>query len=475
MSQVTRIAYSHNLNAGKLDQLKEIASCLGNLRTEVWHRYGSISGVGHSSRQIRDEWLAENRQFDVPARLWKETLRDTFDDICLYREAAKVKVRKAISKRTKDESERKRLFTLLKNNQWTSDKYLRRMMRKHFKHGKTNVDNQVILDTGCYTTFEQNGQAWIKVMSLERGKRIAIPLNTNRLPTGTLRLILRNGRVEVHSAVDAEQCASHPCGDSVVGIDKGYSEAFIDSEGQVHGDGLGAVLSAESDFLKTKYQRRNKFKAIAEAKSDVHLNAVGSAPLSPLNVKKAQNIFENNLGRKKLNNRKALHRTNVRDKVFKAVHSIADKAKTIVCEDLSSPIKSKKKYSKNQNRRLSGWVKGLMQEALNSVSQRRGSSLVLVNCAYTSQMDSRHGVLLGHRDGEKFYCFDGVVLHADQNAARNILARKDDPEIRLWTSFEKVKSILLKRTEPFKKRLGLLNQDSSCSGQRLFPLSTESE
>ncbi|MCZ6675815.1 MAG: transposase [Candidatus Poribacteria bacterium] len=473
MAKVTRIAYSHNLNAGKLDQLKEIASRLGNLRTEVWHRYGSISGVGHYSRQIRDEWLAENRQFDVPARLWKETLRDTFDDICLYREAAKVKVRKAISKRTmvgapspvsrsgqKDESERKRLFTLLKNDRWTEDRYLRRMMRKNCKHGQTEVDNQIILDTGCYTTFERNGQAWIKVMSLERGKRIAIRLKTNRAPTGTLRLILRDCRVEVHYAVDANQCSIGPCGENVVGIDKGYSEVFVDSEGQVHGDELGAVLSAESDFLKTKYQRRNKLKAIAEAKS-----------------KKAQNIFENNLGRKKLNNRKALHRTNVRDKVFKAVHSIADKAKTIVCEDLSSPISSKKKYGKNQNRRLNGWVKGLMQEALNSVSQRRGSSLVLVNCAYTSQMDSRHGVLLGQRSGDSFHCFDGVVLHADQNAARNILARKDDPEIHLWTPFQKVKSILLERTEQFQTRLGLLNQDSSCNEEQLllFPLSTESE
>ena len=49
-------------------------------------------------------------------------------------------------------------------------------------------------------------------------------------------------------------------------------------------------------------------------------------------------------------------------------------------------------------------------------------------------------------------------------------------EEELWTSFNEVKSILLGRTERFKSRLGLLNQDSSCSGQLLlFPLSTESE
>jgi len=275
------------------------------------------------------------------------------------------------------------------------------------------------------------------------------------LPSGTLRLILRQGRVEVHYAVDADNCSTSPCGEVEIGIDKGYSEVFIDSEGDGHGDGLGDLLSSESDSLKIKYQRRNKLKAIAEAKPN-----------------KAETKVSNNLRRKKLDRRQQLHTKRVRDRVFKAVHSVVDKAKTIVCEDLSSPI-----TSKNQKRRLSGWVKGLIQEALESVSQRRGSSLVLVNCAYTSQMDSRHDVLLGHRDGEKFYCFDGVVLHADQNAARNILARKDDSEIQLWTSFEKVRSILLERTESFKKRMGLLIQDSSCSGQQLllFPLSTESE
>lgn len=40
MSTVTRIAYSKNLNAGKLAALDELACRLGGLRTEVWNRYG---------------------------------------------------------------------------------------------------------------------------------------------------------------------------------------------------------------------------------------------------------------------------------------------------------------------------------------------------------------------------------------------------------------------------------------------------
>ena len=121
----------------------------------------------------------------------------------------------------------------------------------------------------------------------------------------------------------------------------------------------------------------------------------------------------------------------------------------------------------------------MIAKALDSISRRRGSSVILVNSAYilrqaqyiASQMDSRYGILLGKRNGDSFYCFDGVVLQADENAARNVLARLYDSEIGRWMlPFQQVKSILLERTE--RHRLGLLNLDSSCNS---LELSTESE
>ena len=95
---------------------------------------------------------------------------------------------------------------------------------------------------------------------------------------------------------------------------------------------------------------------------------------------------------------------------------------------------------------------------------------MLVNAAYTSQVDSRNGTLTGRRVGDRFYCEDGEVLQADENAARNVLARLCDPEIDRWTPYKQVGAILLARTE--RLRLGLLNQDSSC---RSSDLPTESE
>ena len=131
---------------------------------------------------------------------------------------------------------------------------------------------------------------------------------------------------------------------------------------------------------------------------------------------KSVNIKTHNLGRKKLDKRAKVKKGFLRKQVFTATHQLVDKAKDIVAEDLTTPMAGKK-FSKNMNRKLSSWCKSLLAESLKSVSQRRGSSLAYINPAYTSQMDSRNGLLMGDRRGEKFYCFDGVVLQADMNAA----------------------------------------------------------
>ena len=39
-----------------------------------------------------------------------------------------------------------------------------------------------------------------------------------------------------------------------------------------------------------------------------------------------------------------------------------------------------------------------------------GCTVVSVNCAYTSQLDSRFATLTGSRNGEKFTGHDGVVM-----------------------------------------------------------------
>ena len=285
---------------------------------------------------------------------------------------------------------------------------------------------------------------------------IAIPLKTKEVDiSGTLRLILRNGKVEVHYTVETDK--EKACGIKTIGVDKGYTEVLTDSDGEHHGTELGKVLTKESDQLKDKYVKRNKIKSVADK-----LRLKG-------NNSKADKIVRKNLGRKKLDERSKVSKEHIRTIVFSAFHKVVNKAEHIVCEDLTAPM-SKSIFGKNMNRRLSSWTKGVIAEAMENVSQRRGSMLHYVNPAYTSQMDSMTGLLEGKRVGDKFYHANGDVGQADINAARNILARLSDQEIGRWTPYKQVKSILLKRGRA--NRLKLLNQDSSC---RMKVLSTESE
>ena len=291
--------------------------------------------------------------------------------------------------------------------------------------------------------FYLNDQCWLKVPSLIPRKTIQIPLKTTmgHAPCGTLRLIVREDKVEVH--YQQEVAVEKSCGDQAVGIDKGFTEAFVDSDNDRYGEGLGTLISSESDYLNQKYRNRNKLRAVAKNKP--HKRAA---------------IEANKLGRKKLDKRQTGQITKLRTLIFTATHRLVDKAGLIAAEDLTSPIASRTNYGKNTNRRLNQWTKGILAEALETISQRRCSALHLVNAAYTSQMDSfNQGLLTGTRRGDKFYRESGEVVQADYNAARNVLARLDDPEIDRWMNFKKVKSILQARTDRFRSEL--IDQGSS--------------
>jgi IS605 OrfB family transposase len=472
MSLVTRIAVSEGLTQAKFSKLRDMAEVCGKIRQEAWRRYGSINGVGRTARSIRDQdWLSGNclgEKTDLPARIWKATLQDTLDDISACRSAAIKIVVANVCGRGDGEDICKQRIRMLKDGTWVGNSLLRRLMRREWKHGKTSVRNQIVLDCQCYTTFERNGRMWIKVTSLVPLKRLAIPLKYGKAIEGTIRLILRDdGEVEIHHAVvETEACVSRSCGDKEIGLDKGYSEAFTDHEGVRHGDGLGKILSEESDHLKVVWASRRKLAVLAN-KAEVKGNHA-----------KAQRIRKNNLGKIKLTSRKARQRNIVRTHVFTAAHSVLDNAGSVVVEDLSKPIRGRDR-GRNTNRRLSGWVKGLIQEAVEATSRRRGASLDQINAAYTSQWLPCCSTF-GKRSGDVIYCTCcGAVYDADTVAAGNILDRKYDQGIGRHTPYRQVKVILEARARQAahqRLRLRLPSQDSSCvRSDRQKPASTESK
>jgi IS605 OrfB family transposase len=450
--KVTRVACSADLNAGKYAQPEEQARRLGRVRAKVWREYGSVRGAGVSGRTVRDLWMADGTAgtFGVGANAWKETARDAAGDITASRESAKVKVRRAVCRRTADPAERRRLYAALQADQWAGDPYLSRMMRKHCRRGRSRVANQIVVRADNYRTFTLAGgdDAWLAVPGLVPRETVKIPLDTTVAPAGTLRLILRGGKVEVHYQVDGTSLKSsgRPHGAARIGVDKGYTEVLTDSDGVHHGPGPGALLSAESDRLKTKNRRRAKIRAVAEKAARRGDRA------------KAQRITANNLGTGKKTRARRRFQAKARTVTFEAVHAVTDNASVIVAEDLTRTFTSRRNLGKNTSRRLAAWTKGLTAEALASVPERRGSALVLVNAAYTSQAGPRTGTF-GNRRRDRLYCASGDVWQADHAAAINILQRNGAPDITLFTPHTRVRQILQERTDRHRARLPA--QDSS--------------
>ena len=441
MTTVTRTLYA---TPSSLPALRAVCKATAFVRADLWRRYGALGNVGKSAADIRREataggWYAG---IAVDGTIRAETTKDAVNDILTYKAAAAAKVRQAIAKRSSDDAERKRLYTLLKSDKWLDDRYLHRMMRKHFRHGVSHCDNQFIVRSDKHDSATVGGRLVIAIhIAKQYGEPIMLTTNSSgkgvNLKGCNLRVILKGNTVEVHYAT--EKAAGRACGAAEIGVDKGYTEAFTDSDGKHHGEKFGAVLTAYTE-LRTKTGRARG-----------RLHALEKKHRAAGRIAKADRILKNNLGLVKLEARRDRTQKKLRTLAYQAAHTIVDKAAVVGSEDLTSPIKGKVQWRK-YNRTMSGWAKGVLAKAIEEVCTQRGATHVVVNAAYTSQMDSFTGLLEGKRVGDKFHRINGDVIQADFNAARNVKARIHDPEIDRYMKHTQVKQILLSRSSGATER-----------------------
>ena len=215
---------------------------------------------------------------------------------------------------------------------------------------------------------------------------------------------------------------------NVIGIDKGYTEAFYTSDGTEIASGLGKLLTAKTNRITRT--NRNRYR--------LRCHAVN-------NPEKAATILKHNLGYKVKSRKLQREKATIQNFIRKDLRRVITSPTRIFAEDLTQPIKGKQQ-AKSINRKLNQWMKGELQVSLEKISKETGSTLSVVNPAYTSQMCSFSGTLLGSRNGDRFTRFTGDVEQADKNAAMNILHRGSDNEITRWMKYAEVRRILLLRT-----------------------------
>lgn len=129
------------------------------------------------------------------------------------------------------------------------------------------------------------------------------------LSSKNLRIVVKDDVTEVHYAFI--KSVGRLCRTAIIAVDKGYAEAFVDSDGDKLSVGLGQIMTEYSDKTSKAGKARNKLYALEKKH-----RAVG-------HTAKADRIRANNLGTTKINARK-------------------DKADVVISEDLSRSIARKR-------------------------------------------------------------------------------------------------------------------------------------
>jgi transposase len=438
---VTRIAIVGvaKINKWKSEELDIIAFRLGKLRSDLWNEFGSLKAWGISKFDIDKQLRASKDNYQLPAKLWEATLYDVIDDIHLVQAACIEKVMKALGQRYQSFQAKKEVLQLtLESREWMTHPVLCRLVRNFWYRGHTKVNNQIILKA-FDTQIDSRNVVWLRFGGLKNGKTLKLPTTLPQTVKCQIRLIKRNNRWEIHYTTDIEKANKKTQG-KVIGCDRGYTEVYATSSNdgaRFFGKNFGDVQTKETDYRTEKQIKRNKLKSVS------------NKAILKGNSARADRIKRNNLGRKKWNNRENSFKGRIKTLVFTATHALMLDAITVAYEDLTEQIKGKKPMKKRMKRNVSSWCKGIVADALSQVSTRVGCTVVSVNCAYTSQLDSRFGTLTGTRSGDKFTGHDGVVMHSDTNAADNILVRMGDVEIPRYLKHSSVKTILSERTQKF--------------------------
>lgn len=440
---VTQIADAAKNEPVEIQKARELAYRLGYLRKDLWNKLGGIQAWGEKPDKILRAFKITNppENYQLDFKNWDKTASQVIDDIQMTHAAIREKVVRQIYQRYPEKDQRIALCNRLKTLDYQAHPVLHRWVRNAFGRGHTCVNHHIVLCHKNGATFNRKGRITEVVFNglplagkNNRYEKITLRFKTGKVNlTGYATIIFHeDGVIRLHYPIKKQ--ATENSSTEKIGVDKGFSEALMGSNNKKYGEGIGKIISRQSDWMKTKMQRRHKLHALYQKTGNIH-------------------ILKNNLGKKTLNNKTRKTQAQLKSLIRFDIKKIFKEYKTVVCEDLSKSFKSKKSLGKNTHRKLSAWCKGEIHKALTETADRTSSTLKIVNPAYTSQVDYLTGTLLGTRKGNCFIRYTGEVIQADYNAAQNILARVNDKEIDRYTPYQKVKQILLKRTACFIEKM----------------------
>lgn len=450
--------YSYELDNETLNELLFISNGYKSVKNYVYSRYSGINSIPLLSkdRQIRDEWVKTKfyEQWKLPARYWKLALSEAIGDIKSRWSNIKRKVKEQckVNENLSNEDRHYINYILKVDNLYhkvltnypfdipnifegknLKYKYLNNLIKRYTRRYKGQIPYSKVglsfsIDTGLYSYKDRS----INITSTRKGKRLSINLTDNNKYDRTMIVKIIDRKIIIYCPLRIK-VKTNKNQENIIGIDKGYRYLFAVSNGNFYGDKLNDYLSKETERLNKVNAQRNRFRALY------------NQYLEQGNIKKANTIKGNNLGKVKYNHNKQKNEQLVKSYINYSLNQLItnEKPTEIVMEQLDF-VNWNDRYPKSVKRKLSRWIKGYIRERLEYKCDYNSIKYTYINPAYTSKVCNICGNF-GIRNLDLFTCPKCGKYHADTNASKNILNRKYDKDIKLYTNYKRVKEILENR------------------------------
>jgi hypothetical protein len=211
---------------------------------KAW-KYHSLLGTPH---KIRDEFINQDYHSNhcLEARHWELALQDAVETWDKNWKAQFIFIRSKIASQFKLEAERHYAYWLIKGYSQFSEMMLGKVPKPNFEIDETTCKSivgyiqrqikkqrpkeavvektcSIKFDSSCYSVFEENGCQYIKIMSLEKGKHIVIPLMGKGRIEGNITLVVNDKDLFIHVAEEITHFQASSQG-VIEAVDFGYTE-----------------------------------------------------------------------------------------------------------------------------------------------------------------------------------------------------------------------------------------------------------
>lgn len=279
-----------------------------------------------------------------------------------------------------------------------------RLVRKHLQSPMTSSQAGFKVTPTGYCYKEQS----LYLASRQPRKRVCIPLRDSNTSSRQLHIVLKGDIAVIARPVDVSAKHSLEAQNTIFAY-IGYKDMLTLSNGHVYGENLNKLVSPETERLYEKNKERKRYyDAYCENKEKG-------------NLKKAEIILTNNLGKQKYLRIKQREREKTANYINAELNRLLREEKPCRIVITKPIIKGRRKLSyAAANRRLARSFSGYIREKLAYKCRLYGIELEQISPYATVSTCSECGAE-GKREQYDFICANcGLKFSAALNAARNI-------------------------------------------------------